>query len=77
MSPVSKKGSRRDTFSPRSTFPAEGAPARRSSAMVKERPRSKSRARSASFDDRETEIRESMPHRREKDRAWWDGVGRK
>ena len=78
-SPSPRKSKRNtDTFSPRSTFPAEdGRPARRSSAMVKERPRSKSRARSASFDDRETEIRESMPHKREKDRAWWDGIGRK
>lgn len=39
--------------------------------------RSKSRARSASFDERESEIRESMPHRREKDRAWWEGMGRR
>ena len=74
----SPRKQRRDTFSPRSTFPAEDRSARRSSAMIEgKRARSKSRARSASFDDRETEIRESMPHKREKDRAWWDGIGRK
>jgi hypothetical protein len=72
MSP-GRKG-RRETFSPRSTFPAEGG--RRSSVHVQEK-RARSRARSASFDDRETEIREEMPHRREKDRAWWEGMGRK
>lgn len=38
----------------------------------KERLRSRSRARSASFDG-ETEIRESMPHKREKGKAWWEG----
>ena len=39
-----------------------------------ERPRSRSRARSVEFaSDRETDIRESMPHRREKDKAWWEG----
>ncbi|KAL6706548.1 hypothetical protein ACN47E_005304 [Coniothyrium glycines] len=67
---------RRDTFSPRSTFPvAENERPRRSSAMVGDkmgRVRSRSRARSVEFDDRETEIRESMPHRREKDRTWWE-----
>ncbi|KAF2828619.1 hypothetical protein CC86DRAFT_392856 [Ophiobolus disseminans] len=68
---------RRDTFSPRSTFPAEDRGARRSSVTMQEPRRSKSRARSASFDDRETEIREEMPHRREKDRAWWDGIGKR
>lgn len=71
-----KKIGRRETFSPRSTFPAEDRGARRSSGMVAEK-RTRSRARSASFDDRETEIREEMPHRREKDRAWWEGMGRK
>ncbi|KAF2464750.1 uncharacterized protein BDR25DRAFT_95065 [Lindgomyces ingoldianus] len=30
----------------------------------------RSRARSL---DRETEVRESMPHRRQKDKAWWEG----
>lgn len=73
-SPRGKGSSRRDTFSPRSTFPAE-VPQRRSTGVIRERARS--RARSASFDDRETEIREEMPHRREKDRAWWEGMGRK
>ena len=76
-SPTSRKG-RRDTFSPRSTFPAEdrGPLPRRSKTGVDraERPRSRSRARSVEFaSDRETDIRESMPHRREKDKAWWEG----
>jgi hypothetical protein len=75
MSPGGRKASRRETFSPRSTFPAEGL-GRRSSVHVPEK-RARSRARSASFDDRETEIREGMPHRREKDKAWWEGMGRK
>jgi hypothetical protein len=72
-----KGSSRRDTFSPRSTFPAEVRGPRRSSTMMMESKRPKSRARSASFDDRETEIRETMPHRREKGQAWWDGIGKK
>lgn len=33
--------------------------------------RDRSRARSVEF-DRETDIRESMPHRREKDKTWWE-----
>jgi hypothetical protein len=80
MSPVPRKGGKRDTFSPRSTFPAEGhrgAPRRSSTMIEPKRVRAGSRARSASFDDRETEIREGMPHKREKDRAWWEGMGRK
>ncbi|KAJ4377882.1 hypothetical protein N0V83_000712 [Neocucurbitaria cava] len=67
---------RRDTFSPRQTFPSEDKAPRRSSAMLqdkRERIRSRSRARSVDFDDRETNIREEMPHRREKDQAWWEG----
>lgn len=75
-SPSPRKG-RRDTFSPRSTFPAEDRGPRRSSAMIESAKRSRSRARSASFDGGETEIRENMPHRREKDRAWWEGMGRR
>jgi hypothetical protein len=72
-----KSVSKRETFSPRSTtFQAEPLP-RRSSGMVDPPKRARSRARSASFDDRETEIRETMPHRREKDRAWWEGMGRR
>jgi hypothetical protein len=70
-----RKNSRRDTFSPRSTFPVDDRGPRKS--VVVEGKRARSRARSASFDDRETEIRETMPHRREKDRAWWEGMGRK
>jgi hypothetical protein len=74
----SPRKTRRETFSPRSTFPAEERGARRRSVVGESAPkRSKSRARSASFDERETEIRESMPHRREKDRAWWEGMGRR
>lgn len=73
-----RKASRRDTFSPRSTFPAEDRAPKRSSTMGHgDGKRARSRARSASFDDRETEIRETMPHRREKDKAWWEGMGRK
>jgi hypothetical protein len=79
---------RRDTFSPRQTFPAEDRPARRSSVVVggkrehgreresgreSARLRSRSRARSMEYEGGETEIRDSMPHRREKDRAWWEG----
>lgn len=81
-SPVSPGSGRkrRDTFSPRQTFPVDQARApRRSSTMMagdkrdRERVRSRSRARSVEFDDRETEIREGMPHKREKDKAWWEG----
>ncbi|KAF2178815.1 hypothetical protein K469DRAFT_731418 [Zopfia rhizophila CBS 207.26] len=46
-----------------------GGGANRSSSISKEK---RSRARSL---DRETDIRESMPHRRPKDKAWWDGEG--
>ena len=73
-SPTSRKA-RRDTFSPRSTFPIDdrAPPPKRSNTKV-ERARSRSRARSVEFaSDRETDIRESMPHRREKDKAWWEG----
>jgi hypothetical protein len=78
-SPVTsmRKQKRRETFSPRETFAADDRPppARRSSAkMERERPRSRSRARSVDFaSDGETDIRESMPHKREKDKAWWEG----
>jgi len=34
----------------------------------------RSRSRAGSFDERETVIRESMPHRREKGKAWWEGA---
>lgn len=69
---------RRDTFAPRQTFPADDSRSgRRSSAMIdgtrESRVRDRSRPRSVSFDGGETEIRESMPHRREKDKAWWEG----
>lgn len=37
------------------------------------RARSKSRARSLEF-ERESVIRGEMPHRRQKDKAWWEGV---
>jgi hypothetical protein len=80
-SPGSMKQKRRDTFSPRSTFPTEdrgGPPPRRSNTgkmeREKDRPRSRSRARSVEFaSDRETEIRETMPHKKEKNKAWWEG----
>jgi hypothetical protein len=67
---------RASTFSPRSTFATElgdERQGRRSTAgLEKKGPRSKSRARSVEW-DRETEIRENMPHRKEKDKAWWEG----
>ena len=73
---------RRDAFSPRSTFPAEDRGARRSSVTVQEPRRSKSRARSASFDDRETEMEPSQLLRSpERLRPWpnssvvWKDVG--
>ncbi|KAL5117538.1 hypothetical protein ACEQ8H_004568 [Pleosporales sp. CAS-2024a] len=81
-----RKPTRRETFSPRSTtFAAQqdrGAPRRSRVGILvggdaEEGRRSGGRARSASFDDRETEIRETMPHRREKDQAWWEGMRRK
>jgi hypothetical protein len=37
------------------------------------RPRSKSRPRSVEF-ERESVIREEMPHRGQKDKTWWEGV---
>ncbi|KAF2267993.1 hypothetical protein CC78DRAFT_456008, partial [Lojkania enalia] len=48
----------------------------RRSLVEEKRFRSRSRALSI---DRETDIRESMPHRRPKDRTWWEGedVGRR
>ncbi len=67
--------SRREPFSPRQTFTVEERAGRRSSAMLSEkqsRVRSRSRAQSMEY-DRETDIREDMPHRREKDQAWWEG----
>lgn len=61
----------------RRSFADEGRGERRSSARVlqkKERVRSRSRPRSAEvLDERESVLRENMPHRREKDRAWWEG----
>ncbi|EMD89281.1 hypothetical protein COCC4DRAFT_195952 [Bipolaris maydis ATCC 48331] len=73
-SPVSPRKSRRETFSPRSTFPVDDKPPARRSSTKMDRARSRSRARSVEFaSDRETDIRESMPHRREKDKAWWEG----
>ncbi|KAH9877401.1 hypothetical protein IAQ61_002767 [Plenodomus lingam] len=77
-SPSAASRRRRDTFGPRQTFPADDGRAtpRRSKTLVSERVgegvRTRSRARSVEFDDRETEIREGMPHRREKDKAWWE-----
>lgn len=49
---------------------------RRSSAAMLDRrgsrARSKSRPRSAEF-DRESLVREEMPHRKDKDKTWWEG----
>ncbi|KAF2712508.1 hypothetical protein K504DRAFT_371987 [Pleomassaria siparia CBS 279.74] len=52
--------------------------AARRSTMVAEKSetrtmRNRSRARSAEF-ERESVVRENMPHRRQKDKAWWEGV---
>ena len=73
----SRKSRRGEPFSPRQTFTVEERAQRRSSAVLsekKDRVRSRSRAKSMEYeDDRETEIRDGMPHRREKDKAWWEG----
>jgi hypothetical protein len=39
---------------------------KRAMSRVRERPRS--------FDERSSVVRTDMPHRREKDKAWWEGV---
>ncbi|KAF2007022.1 hypothetical protein P154DRAFT_180955 [Amniculicola lignicola CBS 123094] len=65
------RGANGHGHAPRQSFaddPRAGRASRRSVTQVVEK-RSKSRARSM---DRETEIRESLPHRREKGKAWWE-----
>ena len=67
---------RRDTMTPRSTFPTDEKRDARSSrrkSVVERNGRSRSRPRTSVYDGGETEIREEMPHRREKDKAWWEG----
>ncbi|KAH6616619.1 hypothetical protein C7974DRAFT_48325 [Boeremia exigua] len=67
---------RRDTMTPRSTFPLDEKvdvrPPRRKS-VVERNVRARSRPRTSVYDGGETEIRETMPHRNEKDKAWWEG----
>jgi hypothetical protein len=76
---ASVKGQRRrDTMTPRSTFPldekVDARSARRRSVVERGgRARSRSRPRTSVYDGGETEIRESMPHRGEKDKTWWEG----
>lgn len=53
----------------RKSFPADGGRDRERERERRREHRSRSRAMSM---DRETEFRESMPHRRAKDRTWWD-----
>lgn len=70
---------RASTFSPRSTFATDVGggderAGRRSTAGLDPRSRARSKSRARSIDwDRETEVRENMPHRKEKDKAWWEG----
>lgn len=67
---------RRDTMTPRSTFPLDEKAEARSSrrrSVVEKSGRARSRPRTSVYDGGETEIREEMPHRREKDKAWWEG----
>jgi hypothetical protein len=57
-------------------FDEAGRSERRSFADGGARKRSKSRARSldgSELDIRSVDVRESMPHRRAKDRTWWEG----
>lgn len=76
---------RRDTMTPRSTFPLDekvdardARSARRRSVVERSgRVRSRSRPRTSVYDGGETEIRENMPHRGEKDKAWWEGGRRR
>lgn len=77
---IVSKQRRRDTIrepmTPRSTFPMdEKADARstRRRSVVERNGRARSRPRTSVYDGGETEIRETMPHRNPKDKAWWDG----
>lgn len=56
--------------SSRRTFAEDGRGGRKSFVENEKRSRSKSRVRSL---DRETDIRDNMPHRRQKDKTWWEG----
>ena len=67
---------RRDTMTPRGTFPLDEKADVRSSrrrSVVERNGRARSRPRTSVYDGGETEIRENMPHRNEKDKAWWEG----
>lgn len=61
----------------RGTRGSSGFVERRASERSRERsrgpPTARTRSRVGSFDERETVIRESMPHRGDKNRAWWEG----
>lgn len=77
---VDARSSRRETMMPRSTFPLdEKADARgsRRRSVVERNEWARSRPRTSVYDGGETEIRETMPHRHEKDKAWFDGIGRR
>ncbi|KAF2687322.1 hypothetical protein K458DRAFT_386150 [Lentithecium fluviatile CBS 122367] len=67
-----------EKFNTRRSFVEEERSGKRSSAVLEKRQkRSRSRGereRPRSFDERSSVVRESMPHRREKDKAWWEGV---
>ncbi|CAI6340396.1 unnamed protein product [Periconia digitata] len=57
----------------------EGRRKNRASATVLEKKmpppsRKRSKSRPRSFDERSSVVRESMPHRRKKDTAWWESV---
>ena len=61
----------------------EKAERRRSKSRVRERDARASdddvrggggRSRAGSFDERSTVVRENMPHRRDKGKAWWEGA---
>ncbi|KAJ4985658.1 hypothetical protein SVAN01_08833 [Stagonosporopsis vannaccii] len=71
---------RRDTMTPRSTFPLDEKADARSSrrrSVVERNGRARSRPRTSVYDGGETEIREAMPHRNDKDKAWFDGIARR
>lgn len=71
-----RRDTMRDPMTPRSTFPLDEKADARSSrrrSVVERDGRARSRPRTSVYDGGETEIRESMPHRNEKDKAWWEG----
>ncbi|PSN72072.1 hypothetical protein BS50DRAFT_597501 [Corynespora cassiicola Philippines] len=62
-------------FNTRKSFPSDVRGAK-SSVVSKGPPaarRSRSRPRSVEYTDRESDLRGEMPHRREKNKAWWEG----